>query len=628
MTDLVFRVPVGGTDLVFGTPEPVEGDLYRVSVSGLFPPLTAAMRVAIAYGARVHAVLPDITAHAVASYRSEVSRPVVGNLLDDAGAGVAVAAARADRAAPADRRQGGARFAYGEGITLQSNAGVAWQDAAYRDSTLRAVFEDATGVGHPVRTAYQHAIATHQIFASAFEEAQREARHLGAGYQDALRHARLRIGGAYQEAGRQSSMLAAAGHVASPASHARRHRYQEAMSPRRGVRAAPVIPPRGCYTPPLGGAVHLLFGLRRSAGAEILFRCGSESGIPAGAIVIPTLRAYIVVNSATLTRVSNNLRLPLRDISISGDADSVHWAWSATLPLRSLADLEPDMPGQLVELEARLNDMPWRLLVEKRTESERFGSGSLRISGRGVAAELSAPGAASTPRNNLLSAQTAQQLAADALTINGVSSGWTLTWQGADWLLPAGLWAHTGTPMEAVLRLAEAGGAYVLPSPAARSLAVLPRYPAAPWEWASLAPGVVLPAAATLERGSEEFVRPGSNIVFVCGRNLNARVRRTGSAGDRPAQMIVDPLTAHADAARQRGLAALAEASSHRMWQLETGILQGYGVIQIGTVLDWVRGETTRRGIVRGLAVAASLPSGASKDPVKVRQTLGVEIHG
>ena len=91
--------------------------------------------------------------------------------------------------------------------------------------------------------------------------------------------------------------------------------------------------------------------------------------------------------------------------------------------------------------------------------------------------------------------------------------------------------------------------------------------------------------------------------------------------------MIVDPLTAHADAARPRGLAALAEASSHRMWQLETGILPGYGVIQVGTVLDWVRGQTTRRGIVRELAVVASLPSGASKDPVKVRQTLGVEIH-
>lgn len=405
--------------------------------------------------------------------------------------------------------------------------------------------------------------------------------------------------------------------------------WQWAAQLRPGRSPRPITPtpePWRCYTPPAGGAAHLLFDERRTPGFDILFTCGR--GGTSGPLVIPTLRAYIVINSATLTRVSNNLRLPLKDISISGDFESAHWTWSATLPLRALADLEPDVPGEYVELEARLNDMPWRLLVEKRSEAERFDKTSLRVSGRGVSALLSAPGAASAPHNNLLSDQTAQQLAAAALTINGVSNGWTLDWQGVDWLLPAGVWAHTGTPMEAVVRLAEAGGAYVLAAPAAQSLAIMARYPAAPWEWASLAPGVVLPAAATLERGSEEIVRPGYNIVFVCGRDINARVKRIGSAGDRPAQMIVDPLTAHADAARQRGLAVLAEANSHRMERLETGILPGYGVIQIGTVLDWVRGQTTRRGIVRELAVAASLPGGTSKDPVRVRQTLGVEIHG
>ncbi len=394
---------------------------------------------------------------------------------------------------------------------------------------------------------------------------------------------------------------------------------------RTAVIVTPPPEPWRCYTPPPGDQAHLLFDERLTGSTDILFSCGA--GAPSGALIIPTLRAYIVVNSATLTRVSNGLALPLRDISISGDADSVHWTWSATLPLRALPDLEPDMPGQLVELEARLNDMPWRLLVEKRSEAERFGSASLRISGRGIAAELSAPGAAAVPRSNL-SAATAQQLAADALTINGVSNGWTLTWQGADWLLPAGLWAHTGTPMEAVLRLATAAGAYVLPAPAARSLALLPRNPAAPWEWAGLAPGVVLPAAATLERGSEEIVRPGYNAVYVCGEGLTARVRRAGSAGDRAAQMVVDELISHADAARQRGIEVLAAASSHRLERLETGILPGYGVIQIGTVLDWVRGPATRRGIVRELSVAASMPQAASRDPVKVRQTLGVEIHG
>ena len=82
-----------------------------------------------------------------------------------------------------------------------------------------------------------------------------------------------------------------------------------------------------------------LFDERLAPGTDILFSCGA--GAPSGALIIPTLRAYIVLNSATLTRVSNGLALPLRDISISGDADSVHWTWSATLPLRALRRWSP-----------------------------------------------------------------------------------------------------------------------------------------------------------------------------------------------------------------------------------------------------------------------------------------------
>lgn len=627
MSGILFRrPPAANGDLVFGRDGPPEGFTAHISASAALPPPQASAQAAIGYGVTLSATLPGPHAAARLSYRSEVSRPTVGKLREVFQQAASATGRAVDSAGPARHASHACRLRWQPAAPRANAWSTRWQSAQRASAANGSTFQQAMPANSRLDTRYQHAAGAHRRLSGGFDDAQRAAQRLASSYQDAQRHARRSTRNRAELAAHRACPLPTAAHLARPAGTQSRVRYQDAMPPRRGVRTVPVVPPWGCYTPPPGGAVHLLFKARSSASADILFTCGR--GTPSGALIIPTLRAYIVVNSATLTRVSNNLRLPLRDISISGDADSVHWTWSATLPLRALVDLEPDAPGQLVELEARLNDMPWRLLVEKRTESERFGSGSLRISGRGIAAELSAPGAASTPRNNLLSAQTAQQLAADALTINGVSNGWTLTWQGADWLLPAGLWAHTGTPMEAVLRLAEAGGAYVLPAPAARSLAVLPRYPAAPWEWASLAPGVVLPAAATLERGSEEIVRPGPNIVFVCGRDLNARVRRAGSAGDRPAQMIVDPLTAHADAARQRGLAALAEASSHRMWQLETGILPGYGVIQIGTVLDWVRGSATRRGIVRGLAVAASLPSGASKDPVKVRQTLGVEIHG
>lgn len=615
MIDLVFRTPAGGTDLVFGKSEPAAGEVYRVSVSGLFPPLVASMRVAVAYGARVHAVLPDVTAHAVVSYRSEVSRPVVGNLQDDAGPGVAVAVARADRATPADRRQGGAKVAYGEAITLQSSAGVAWQDAAYRDSTLRAVFEDATGLGHSVRTAYQHAIATHQIIASAFEEARREARHLGANYQDALRHARLRIGGAYQEAGRQSSMLAAAGHVASPASHARRHRYQEAMSPGRGIRQQVVIPPWSGYTPD----ADLLFRQRAPAGPHLVF--GRLGEAPAGQLIVPILECYLVINTVSLVRADNGAEIPAEALQIGIGSDGPHWSWSASLPgyARGLVEDRP-------EVIATLNGTPVRLVVERvrrdRRASLRGVSDAIQIAGRSPSAWLSDPFAPTTARTSE-NPYTAQQLAAEALTVNGVSMGWALDWRLPDWLVPAGAWSHRGTPMEAVLRVAEAGGGYIQAAAATQTLRALPHYPAAPWLWASLAPDLLLPEDVVEVEGSETAGGAGYDVVYVEGigpAGRRDRVRRTGTAGVLPAPQIIDPLATDPDMTRARGLAALAASGPQTRVTLRLPVLQETGLILPGTLLDYAAEGATRRGIVRSFRADWTHP--------ELWQSVEVECHG
>ena len=391
----------------------------------------------------------------------------------------------------------------------------------------------------------------------------------------------------------------------------------------------PPQPGHGCYTPPAGLAVHLLFDEPAGKGLDILFSCGAK-GPPSGAVVIPVLRYYIVINSASLTRVSNNLPLPVTGLSLSIDADSAHWTWSATVPLRSLADLEPDAPGELVELEAMVNGFPWRLLVERKGEKERFGSASLSIGGRGIAAELSDPTYPIVSHDNVVGAMTAQQLAAAALSINGVPLGWSLDWQAADWLVPAGAWVHSGTPLDAVVRIAAAAGAYVQAAPGSRALRVVPRYPVAPWAWSSATPALVLPASAVMERGTDHVNRAAYNVVYVSGQagGVLARVKRAGSAGDRAAQMIVDGLTTHADAARGRGLEVLGNTGAQQIVSLETGILPASGVIHVGTLMDWTRGTDSRRGLVRSLSVTASVPTGASKDPVKVRQTIGVEIHG
>lgn len=422
--------------------------------------------------------------------------------------------------------------------------------------------------------------------------------------------------------------------VALPTSPAPvRVRWQGTMSlpPGRSSWTVPPEPePWHCYTPPNGGAVHLLFDDRMGArGLDILFSCGGGS-LPDAAIVIPVLRYYIVINSASLRRVSNNLPIPVFGLSINIDADSAQWSWSATVPLQALGDLERNAPDEPVELEATVNGHPWRLLLESLRETERFGAGELQIGGRGLAAELSDPTFPAVFHDNAGSDATAQQLAEYALTINGVPIGWSLDWQAADWLIPAGVWLHNGTALDAVATIARAAGAYLQPAPAARTLRVLPRYPVAPWAWSTLTPDFALPSAAVLERGIEHINRADYNVVFVSGQasGINARVWRDGTAADRPAQMIVDPLVTHADAARGRGIEILGNTGPQQIVTLETGIQPASGVIHVGSLLDWTRPTGIRRGLVRSLRVSATVPSGTSRDPIKVRQTIEVETHG
>ncbi|MDY0035394.1 MAG: hypothetical protein RBS05_05720 [Zoogloea oleivorans] len=351
---------------------------------------------------------------------------------------------------------------------------------------------------------------------------------------------------------------------------------------------------------------------------------------PDAPVIIPILKAYIVINSASLSRVSNNLALPAFGLSMSIDDRSAHWTWSASLPLAALADIEPDAPGQLVELEAVVNGCVFRLFIQSVREREAFLGSGLAIGGRGLAAELSAPNYPVSAHNNIGGAMTAQQLAAEALSINGVPLGWSLDWQAADWLVPAGVWLHSGTPLDAVVTLAAAAGAYVQADPAARALHVLPRYPVAPWDWSTATPAVVLPASAVLDRGTEHVIGAGYNVVYVSGQEqgIRARVKRLGTAGDVAAEMIVDRLITHADAARGRGLEVLARSGARQVTTLETGVLPVSGLLHVGTLMDWTRGGVARRGLVRSLRVSVSVPSGQSRDPIKVRQTVEVETRG
>lgn len=403
--------------------------------------------------------------------------------------------------------------------------------------------------------------------------------------------------------------------------------WQEGRPPPPGISDHGTVIPPGhvpCYHPVPGAPVPLRFWeLASTVDLDLRFRCpdaggGGETG---ETVVIPILRAYIVHNDVILRRTSNSLLLKALSLSLSIDSDSWCWGWSASLPDSHLDDVLHAAGDAPIEFEAIINGVHWLLLGEKVKRDRRFGSGRIALSGRGIAAELGAPYAPAVSRTNSGDLN-AQQIMDAALQINGVGIGWTLNWGLVDWLVPAGVWNHTGSHIEAVARVAEAGGGYVQASRAARILNILPRYPVMPWDWAtSVVPDFSLPSAVTTTEGVEWQDNPDYNAVWVSGESsgILAQVLRQGTAGDLAAPMVVDPLNTHADASRQRGSAVLGAAGRMLRQTLETPILPNVGLYPVGSFVEFVDGASTRLGMVRAVSVNANLP--------RVRQTIEVECH-
>lgn len=418
-----------------------------------------------------------------------------------------------------------------------------------------------------------------------------------------------------------------AARASNPFSVATRHRrntrfpWGEATWPAAGVseHGGAVQPPEPpCYIPPAGNAVVLAFRALQPATFDIVFKCPDADG-PAATVVVPVRSVYMQTNTVTLVLAESGQPIPARDLQLSLDVDTWCWGWSARVPASYLSALQAPF-GDLVEVIATVNGSPFRLAVERVQRDRSFGAAQLAVSGRGRAAWLADPHAPVVSRSNA-APMTAQQLMADALTENGVPIGWDIDWQITDWAVPAGAWQHTGTAMEACLAIAEAAGAYIHAHPTDQILCVLPRYPAAPWTWGSLTPDIELPEAACEVEGVEWVDKPDYNTVFISGQSggILGHVTRQGTAGDKPAPMISDPLNTHADAARQRGTAILSDTGRQKHVTLSLQVLPETGIIMPGKLLRYVESGATHIGLTRGVEISHDFP--------KLRQTITVESH-
>lgn len=379
--------------------------------------------------------------------------------------------------------------------------------------------------------------------------------------------------------------------------------WEQGMQPPPGTSPPPVPP----ITPeqPEQRSKTLVFGRKRGdASLEFVW-------YPEHTVVIPTRRVYFVINTASITRLSDGLPIPAVSVSIELDADA--WAWQFSAQLPRIEDAEA-ADGE--ELEILINGHRWRFLAEKWSDSSAFNQRSATISGRSLTACLSSSYVvpASTTEAN---ARTLAQLAEQQLPV-----GWTLNWQAASWLVPGNTWSiDRQAPISAIAELAEAAGAFVLPAMADKAITVKPRYPTLPWQLASATPDVVIPHAVMVSKGRQRdrgqdvngvWVSSGGDVLGAC------LVKRQGSGADRLLPDQLHPLMVDTDGIRAYGSALLAGAGPRTDDDIELPLSDDTGLILPGMLASTPDGK----GYVRGLRISASR---SEQGALTVRQTITLE---
>jgi len=625
--ELLFRQPpLDGPPniLVFGEPEePASGAAYALGriplplfgVSGAamvtMPPLARATG-AIA--------LPAFMLRGATRYASAVSRPLMGKT----SAAWQLAA----------KVEGGASMKHQNALPARVGRVMAWQKAAPRAGAASAVWQDVAASRATAALRHQAARELQQGAGVRYQDATRARTVAALRWQEAQRLAPGPVVVRYQEAERMRRMVRARWQEAERAQALHRDgfgaaqqldlgmvsRWQAAMYPLPG--RSVIGPPGGenpCYTP----STTLVFRERQQHSTTLIFVCERHQ-LPPGTgetVVVPTLEVYTVQNSISLVRLDSGEPLEALAFSMSLDADSWTWRWNATLPGAAWPIIRRGISAAPVQLLATVNGVPYRLSATDCNRDRRFADGKVQVQGKGRAAMLDAPYA---PTLNHASpvARSIAQLLDLALTYNGVNVGWGIDFALTDWAVPGGTWAFQGSYIGAVLDIASAAGAIVQPHATDATLRILPRYPAAPWHWASMAPDFVLPAAAVAVEGIQLRTKPDYNRAFVAGTTaagVLGQITRSGTAGDSVAAMVTHPLITHSDAVLQRGLPILSDTGAQADVTLSLQVRPETGVIVPGSLVQYEEGSETFLGLVRSVAVNWQRPV--------LRQSITLETH-
>jgi hypothetical protein len=348
------------------------------------------------------------------------------------------------------------------------------------------------------------------------------------------------------------------------------------------------------------------------------------------ASAIPIRKVYFIVNTLTLTRVSDGAPIGVLSASVGTDSGSWCWSFSASIPYSDLEKVEPSIAGA-VEVELTINGLQWRFLVEEFDQNRQFGKTDVSIRGRSVTALLEAPYATTRSYSQDL-ATTSRQLADAELLRPGLPTDFTLDWQLIDalgWPMPANTWSYADqTPVQVLQAIAQGAGGFVNSHPKNRQLLILPEYPAPYWDWQAATVAKVLPHSIVKSQSLRWLEKPGFNGVYVSGENTGvlALVKRTGTAGDVQAPMFINPMISHLSAARNKGLSILSAGGAQAEISLQIAMESSLGLLTPGMLIEVTNGglgsAAPWRGLVRSTSLSASWSQGLT-----VTQGITLERH-
>lgn len=622
-TRLVFQQPrhTGGNPvpLVFGAGGQADVPSYAITARGRITGLHGQVRMASVLQLQAKGHITGLRGTVAVRWDVNVSRPSVVMTTDTAQPAQALRAAVQGMWQQSQRTQTAITQIWQDARHVSAQVRALWQKAQPLRGTAEDAMQDAAPVRHGLRSGFEQALRRH----SAALDVVQEAKALRAAALTAFEQAE-RLRGALQTH-MQEGEPAADSWLTSfsyglPVRVDVGGRYQEATKPGPGQWVWP-LPPKAqpCYVPGLPAALVFEQAYAHGLPAGLVFRCHRKAPDPQPTphYIIPLLPAYMQVHHLTAHLLPGMEPVPLTDLTLSADDDGYGWSLTANGPEHLMEQLAP-VAGLPARVRVEINGIAFVFAIISTARSRSFERKRVAVQGVSVTAMLGSP---YMPQQSWLSTApaTAQQLAVQALEFTGVG----LEWQIADWLVPAGAWSFQGTPLQAVLRVAESVGAVVRSHPTAEQLIIAPRYPVLPWHWADAVPDVQMPAAVIVTDELRPEPRADYNAIYVTGGSVGGvqgHVVRSLSARDKLAPSVQDDLITHADAARMRGQWVLAAGGNKLLQTISMPVLTGGsnpGIVRPGQLLEVADTDGTWRGLVRGVSVSAALP--------KVRQQLTVE---